>query len=256
MKKSIVIFVLLVGVIIVALFSFSSFQNHEENQIVEFTKDTTVGQVIHNSSFADFGEFLFPLDISIPESATLDELEDYYTWYRYMNTDKTVEILNTMKKQVDAGNQIFYPIYTEEEMRKEPDKRNTGLFFFRGNPGSKFAILNAGGGFMYVAVMQGSFPHALEISKQGYNAFALIYRPGADTAMEDLAQAVKFIFDHQDELQVDVSGCSVWGGSADGIPLERFGTPEEVSNVALFLVSDEASYVSGSIYGVDGGAGA
>lgn len=39
--------------------------------------------------------------------------------------------------------------------------------------------------------------------------------------MEDLAQAVKFIFDHQDELQVDVSGYSVWGGSADGIPFEQ-----------------------------------
>ena len=36
------------------------------------------------------------------------------------------------------------------------------------------------------------------------------------------------------------------------IPLGRFGTPEEVANVALFLVSDEASYVTGSIYEIDG----
>ena len=36
----------------------------------------------------------------------------------------------------------------------------------------------------------------------------------------------------------------------------RFGTPDEVANVALFLVSNEASYVTGSIYNVDGGAGA
>ena len=40
------------------------------------------------------------------------------------------------------------------------------------------------------------------------------------------------------------------------IPMGRFGTPEEVANVALFLVSSEASYVTGSIYAVDGGAGA
>ena len=39
------------------------------------------------------------------------------------------------------------------------------------------------------------------------------------------------------------------------IPFQRIGTPEEVANVALFLVSDEASYVTGSIYNVDGGAG-
>lgn len=43
---------------------------------------------------------------------------------------------------------------------------------------------------------------------------------------------------------------------ASTIPVKRFGIPEEVTNVALFLVSDEASYVTGSIYAVDGGMGA
>ena len=76
------------------------------------------------------------------------------------------------------------------------------------------AIVNAGGGFMYVGAMQDSFPHALELSKKGYNAFALIYRP--DTAMQDLARAIAFIFEHAEELQVDTSHYSVWGGSAGG----------------------------------------
>jgi glucose 1-dehydrogenase len=37
------------------------------------------------------------------------------------------------------------------------------------------------------------------------------------------------------------------------IPWGRFGKPEEVANVALFLASDESSYVTGSTYYVDGG---
>ena len=37
------------------------------------------------------------------------------------------------------------------------------------------------------------------------------------------------------------------------IPVGRLGTPEEVANVALFLASDEASFVTGAAYLVDGG---
>jgi NAD(P)-dependent dehydrogenase (short-subunit alcohol dehydrogenase family) len=38
------------------------------------------------------------------------------------------------------------------------------------------------------------------------------------------------------------------------IPLRRYGTPEEVARVALFLASDQASYVTGAIVPMDGGA--
>jgi len=37
------------------------------------------------------------------------------------------------------------------------------------------------------------------------------------------------------------------------VPLQRMGTPEEVANVYVFLASDEASYVNGTVISVDGG---
>jgi NAD(P)-dependent dehydrogenase (short-subunit alcohol dehydrogenase family) len=36
-------------------------------------------------------------------------------------------------------------------------------------------------------------------------------------------------------------------------PLKRLGTPEEVARVIVFLASDQNDYVTGSIYGIDGG---
>jgi NAD(P)-dependent dehydrogenase (short-subunit alcohol dehydrogenase family) len=40
------------------------------------------------------------------------------------------------------------------------------------------------------------------------------------------------------------------------IPLRRMAKPEEIAQVAVFLASDAASYVTGTIVGMDGGAGA
>ena len=37
------------------------------------------------------------------------------------------------------------------------------------------------------------------------------------------------------------------------IPLGRFGKPEEVAKAALFLASDEASYMTGQTLHLDGG---
>lgn len=107
-------------------------------------------------------------------------------WYPYIRVEKTVEILNYLHSQAAKGEQIFHRIYSEEEINEDPSKADTGIFVFRGTPGKPFAITNAGGGFAYVGAMHDSFPHSLELSKAGYTAFALIYRP--DDPYNDLAR--------------------------------------------------------------------
>lgn len=78
------------------------------------------------------------------ETAETTETTDEYTLEtKVVNPERTVEIANYLKDQASSGNQVFYDIYTEEEKAENPDKENTGLFFFRGEPGAKTAIVNA-----------------------------------------------------------------------------------------------------------------
>ena len=179
-----------------------------------YTTDTPIQTVMDDPVFGDYGRLLFPADTGYWSGDTLGSLR--LTWYHNIDPGETVAIVNHLHTQAAAGETVFYDIYTPEEKAADPDKADTGLFFFRGDPGGKVAFCNAGGGFAYVGAMQDSFPHALELSRRGYNAFALLYRPGAQTACEDLARAITFVSDHAQELQVDLEGYSLWGGSAGG----------------------------------------
>lgn len=185
-----------------------------QNDTEQYMQDTKISDVINDTVFGDYGRLIFPVNSSYYSGDTLGELG--LTWYNNIAPDKTVEIANYMKSHAENGDVIFYDIYTDEEKATDPAKEDTGLFFFKGNPGERFAVCNAGGGFAYVGAMHDSFPHALELSKMGYNAFALIYRPGAQTACEDLARAISFIFENADELEVNTDCYSLWGGSAGG----------------------------------------
>ena len=188
------------------------FFREEGGESMDYTSTSKIGEVMNDPAFGDYGRLLFPVEDYYYSGDTLGNL--HLTWYNYIDADTTVEIVNTLKHRAASGETIFYDIYTDAEKAADPDKADTGLFFFRGEPGAKVAICNAGGGFAYVGAMHDSFPHALELSRKGYNAFALIYRPGAQTACEDLARAIAFLHQHAGELEIDMTDYSLWGGSA------------------------------------------
>ena len=183
-----------------------------------YNRQSRIADVINDPDFGDWGRLIFPANTSYWSGTTLENID--LTWYNGIDPDKTVEIVNYIKAHAD---EVFIDIYTEAEKQADPEKRNTGLFFFRAQQSSPkggtggglpFAICNAGGGHVFVGAMHDSFPHALEISKQALNAFALIYRPDWEPSDQDLARALTYIYDHADELGVSRDGYSLWGGSA------------------------------------------
>lgn len=177
-----------------------------------YSKRTSIHDVASDPVFGSWGRLLFPTNRGFMLGRTLGDMD--LCWYSCIDSGKTVEIANLLHDRASRGERVFFDIYTDEEKRRDPAKRNTGMFFFRGKPGAPFAIWSAGGGFAYVAAMHDSLPHALELSKRGYNAFAVIYRPGAETACEDLSRAIAFVFDHANELGVSTDGYLLGGGSA------------------------------------------
>lgn len=178
----------------------------------KFTKESRIKDVASDSAFAGYGRLLFPVQKNYMQGDTLGNLG--LTWYTNIRPEETVEVVNGLHSRAAAKETIFLDIYTETEKEDDPAKRDTGLFLFKGKPGGKCAILCAGGGFRYVGAIHDSFPHAFALSRKGYNAFALIYRPGGTSSLKDLARAVAFIHENHERLGIDVDGYSLWGGSA------------------------------------------
>jgi len=50
-----------------------------------------------------------------------------------------------------------------------------------------------------------------------------------------------------------IGGPEVLVGMRDGSPLKRIGKPEDIATVALFLATDDSSFINGQIIKVDGG---
>ena len=46
----------------------------------------------------------------------------------------------------------------------------------------------------------------------------------------------------------------IMAANSKGVPVARYGTPEEVANTVVFLCSDAASYINGQAISVDGGS--
>ena len=55
-----------------------------------------------------------------------------------------MEIVNTLWQRAEAGETVFYDIYTEAEKAQDPDKADTGLFFFKGEAGGALCRLQRG----------------------------------------------------------------------------------------------------------------
>lgn len=200
--------------LIMALFTFNSCGDDAAQQPAEhetpstaghFTTASTIRDVLSHPAFDGFSQYILPLEWGYDESMQLSGVSRLLPYHNYVDAGRCVGYINQMVDSVAAGRRIYYDLGRED----------AGLFFFRGRPGAPFAVVCPGGGFSYVGSIHEGFPHALALSRMGYNAFVIQYHAGsAQTACEDLAAGIEYIFRHSRKLQVDTAGYSVWGSSA------------------------------------------
>lgn len=224
MKKIIPISVLLLGVILMTSCSNQENILEENGKINHVTKDNTIEEVINIPKFKEFKNFIFPLDYNNDTNLTLDNIGSLLPYHNYINTNTTLEVINYMIDEANNNNQIFYNIYTDEEKEEDSTLNNTGLFYFKGKENMPFAIICAGGGFSYVGSIHEAYPHALELSKMGYNAFVLQYRPDWEESNFDLARAISYIMKNSENLEVNKEDYSLWGSSAGARMVANIGT--------------------------------
>jgi acetyl esterase/lipase len=179
--------------------------------------DDRLRDLLRHPAFAGHARLLLPWDDrSYDEAMPLRQIGSLLPYHSHVEPRVVVDALNRMIDDTRRGQVVFHRFYTPEQRRAEPTKQSTGLFFFRGKPGAPFALIAAGGGFAYVGSLHEGFPHAQEISRRGFHALVLRYRPrlGEMAATEDMAAALSWLFSHAAELGIDTAGYSVWGSSA------------------------------------------
>lgn len=175
------------------------------NSMGHLTTANTVGDVLNHPAFKGFSQYILPLEWGYDERMPLSDVARLLPYHNYIDAERCVGYINQMIDSVASERKIYYDL----------DREDAGLFFFRGHPGAPFAVICPGGGFSYVGSIHEGFPHALALSRMGYNAFVIQYQTGgAQVACEDLAAGIEYIFRHASELQVDTAGYSVWGSSA------------------------------------------
>ncbi len=196
--------------------------SHREDVI---TVNTTFDEIRNMfGKLSEYMHFIQPTEKGVPVTCKIKE----YCGYQ---SEETASGLNMMREQLDAGTGFFTDVYTEEQMQKSEDRRETQLSFFPGRKEEALVLIIPGGGYHKVCTMLEGVPIAYKMWTYGYNVALLNYRVEQNgimpKPMEDVAAALGWIQERQEELGVSLDNYMVIGFSAGGHLAAEWGTTNE-----------------------------
>ncbi|MEO8135310.1 MAG: SDR family oxidoreductase [Betaproteobacteria bacterium] len=141
----------------------------------------------------------------------------------------------------------FTTMHVHDPVLKRMAERGRGAIVNIIGQGGKVAgIHHIAGGAANSAVMLATVGLANAYAKQGIRINAI--NPGA-TMTERVREALQL-----EAQQQGITEAQALERGQAGVPLGRFARPEDIAQMAVFLLSDQASYVTGAIIPMDGGS--
>lgn len=120
-------------------------------------------------------------------------------------------------------------------------------------------IINRLGSFIFISSIAGKeylgAPNSYSIAKSAINTLmkSLSHKFGNKLRINSIAPGNVIFNKSRWEEILSESPEAVNKMLEDKVPLKRFGSPEEIANVVVFLASPKASFISGACINVDGG---
>ncbi len=216
----------------------SSCGSQEPTSVESFDKDTKISVLANSVEMNDFKEFFIYRSNSYAKKLQKNTLKDLNDGDPAWNADDMEYGINHMLDLIHSGVKVDYDFWSEEARSENKDKENTKLFYFPGEEDAPFVLLCAGGGFTAVCNMVEAFPVAAEINDLGYNVFVLSYRTqgakrnvdfelAVDVALEDVGEALGYIFENADTFNVSTEDYAVGGFSAGSMLLSEWSIEEK-----------------------------
>lgn len=213
--------VALLAVLWVLLLPALSAAAQTEKGEANITPQTTMADIRANPSIIGSGIYTYGQEQEGParrlwwQDKTLKEFVNRYT------AEDTAAGLNRVIENYNAGIQITYPLYTQEEIAQQPTRAKVELYYFPGqNPGGKYALIVGGNALCTTAELREGISTAARLNQLGYTAFVLRYRVGEDAEnnapLQDVARAVQYITAHTAEFNVQPENYALIGYSSGG----------------------------------------
>ena len=112
--------------------------------------------------------------------------------------------------------------------RRRPSKYELKKYLIKDGKKHPFALICPGGAYWCVCSFVEGLPFMDELRRRGYAVFILYYHVQKEARypapQEDVARALRDIFEHAEKYGVETEGYSIWGSSAGGHLVASFGT--------------------------------